>query len=132
MRDDERQRILVRRLDVDEVDVEPVDLRDELRQRVQPRLEPPKVVLAAPVAHELLNGRELHALCLVCDGLPFGPARRLNAPAKVDEGSSGTSRRKGRIAVSSATAVAAPAMLLVVSAPIVRTLLRSTDGCFQH
>src|SRR3989475_8710551 len=46
--------------------------------------------------------------------------------------SSGTSTRKGRIAVSSATAVAAPAMLLVVSAPRVRTLLRSTDGCCQQ
>src|ERR1700674_5611848 len=83
--DDERQRVLMRRLDLDEVDVEAVDLRDELRQRVQPRLEPPEVVLGAPVGHELLHRRELHALCLVRDGLPFGPPRRRNAPAKVDE-----------------------------------------------
>src|SRR5207248_1206809 len=34
-RSTERQRVLVRRLDVDNVDVEAVDLRDELRQRVQ-------------------------------------------------------------------------------------------------
>ena len=62
VRDDERHCVLVRRLDVDEVDVETVDLGDELRQRVQPRLEPPEVVLGAPVAHELLHRRELHAL----------------------------------------------------------------------
>ena len=62
VRDDERQRVLVWRLDVDEVDVEAIDLRDELRQRVQPRLEPPEVVLGGPVAHELLHRRELHAL----------------------------------------------------------------------
>ena len=35
MIDDERQRVLVLRANVDEVDVEPVDLGDELRQRVQ-------------------------------------------------------------------------------------------------
>jgi len=32
---------------VAEVDVEAVDLGDELGQRVQPRLEPPEVVLVA-------------------------------------------------------------------------------------
>jgi hypothetical protein len=60
--DHERQRVLVRRLDVDEVDVEAVDLRDELRQGVQPRLDSPEVVLGAPVANELLPRRELNAL----------------------------------------------------------------------
>ena len=39
---DQRQRVLVRRLDVDEVDVHAVDLGDELRQRVQLRLDPPE------------------------------------------------------------------------------------------
>jgi hypothetical protein len=34
VRDDQRQSILVRRTDMDEVDVEAVDLRDELGQRV--------------------------------------------------------------------------------------------------
>src|SRR6266540_2654288 len=57
-----RQRVLVRRPDVDEMDVEAVDLRGELRQRVQPRLEPPEVVLGARVAHQLLHRRELYAL----------------------------------------------------------------------
>ena len=50
------------RLDVDEVNIEIVDLSQELRQRVQPRLDPPKVVLGAPVAHERLHRRQLDAL----------------------------------------------------------------------
>jgi len=33
VRDDQRQRVVVFRADVDEVDVEPVDFRHELRQR---------------------------------------------------------------------------------------------------
>ena len=37
---DQRQRVLVLRLDVDEVDLDPVDLGRELRKRVEPRLEP--------------------------------------------------------------------------------------------
>ena len=36
VRDDQRQRVRVLRADVDEVDVEPVDLGDELRQGVEP------------------------------------------------------------------------------------------------
>jgi hypothetical protein len=47
VRDDQRQRVLVRRLDVDVVGVEAVDLRQELRQGVQPRREPPEVVVLA-------------------------------------------------------------------------------------
>jgi pimeloyl-ACP methyl ester carboxylesterase len=45
----------VRRLDVDEVDVDAVDLGDELRQRVQPRVDAPEVVIRRPVARKLLN-----------------------------------------------------------------------------
>ena len=51
--DDERQRVLVLRTDVDEVDVEAVDLGHELRERVQPRLARAPVVLGLPVAGEL-------------------------------------------------------------------------------
>ena len=48
--DQERQCVVVRRPDVDEVDVEPVDLGDELRQGVQPPLAAAPVVVGAPVA----------------------------------------------------------------------------------
>ena len=38
VRDDERQRIFMFRTNVNEMDVEPIDLGDELRQSVKPRL----------------------------------------------------------------------------------------------
>ena len=62
VRDDQRQRVRVRRLDLDEVDVDPVDLGDELRHRVQSLLDPSEVVVAGPVARQLLDGRQRHAL----------------------------------------------------------------------
>src|SRR5918993_4346287 len=80
--DDERQRVFVFRTNVDEVDVEPVDLGDELRQGVQLRLALAPIVLRRPIVGELLHRRELHALGLIGDGLLFGPARGLYAPAK--------------------------------------------------
>ena len=49
---DQRQRLLVPRLHVDEVDVHAVDLSDELRQRVQPLRDAPEVVLVQPVTTE--------------------------------------------------------------------------------
>jgi hypothetical protein len=83
VRDDERQRVLVRGPDVDEVDVEAVDLGYELRQGVQPRLQPPEVVLGPPVASECLHRRKLDALRPVRDGLALGPPRGLYATAKI-------------------------------------------------
>ena len=106
VRDDERQRVLVLRADVDEVDVEPVDLGDELRQRVQLRLDLAPVVLGRPVARELLHRRELHAL----------RRRRRRSPARASASrrcagagrrarSPGRSRWKGRMASLAAAAV---------------------------
>src|SRR3712207_9480519 len=43
------------------------------------------VVLLGPVARERLHHREPRALRLIFDGLPFGPARRRDAPPKVVE-----------------------------------------------
>ena len=63
VRDDQRQRALVARLDVDEVDVEPVDLGLELREGVQLCLGLPPVVLGRPVACELLSV----ASCTPCE-----------------------------------------------------------------
>ena len=64
VRDDERQRIFMLRTNVNEVNVQPIDLGDELRQGVQPRLALAPVVFRRPIARELLNRRELHALRL--------------------------------------------------------------------
>ena len=85
MRHDQRQRILVRRLDVDEVDVHAVDLGRELRQRVQLRLEPAPVVVGRPVARERLERLELDALRAVRDELLGRPARRGDAAAEVGQ-----------------------------------------------
>ena len=83
MRHDQRQRVLMPRPDVDEVDLDPVDLGRELRQRVQSRLALAPVVLGRPVAGERLQRRQLHALRSVCDELLGGPARRRDTPAQV-------------------------------------------------
>ena len=82
---DQRQRVLVRRPDVDEVDVHAVDLADELRQRVQARLDPPEVVLVQPVPRERLQRRQLDALRPVGDQLLARPARRADARAQIVE-----------------------------------------------
>ena len=83
MGDDDWQGIRMTRAEVDEVNIEPVDRRDELRQGIELRLHLPPVVVRAPVANEFLELRELHALRPICDGLLFGPPRRQHALAKV-------------------------------------------------
>jgi len=80
---DQRQRVLVLRLDVDEVDLDAVDLGRELRERVELRLRLAPVVLVGPVACELLHRRQLDALRPVFDELLAGPARRGDAPMQV-------------------------------------------------
>jgi len=85
VRDDQRQRVLVPGPDVDEVDVHPVDLGRELRQRVQFRLAPAPVVVGRPVAGQLLQHRLLHALRSIIDQLPGGPGRRSDAAAEVGD-----------------------------------------------
>ena len=83
VRDDDGQRALVLRTHVDEVDVEPVDLGGELGQGVELRLALAPVVVRRPVAREVLERRERHALRRVRDGLLLRPPRGLNAPAEI-------------------------------------------------
>ena len=85
VRHDQRQRVLVSRLHVDEVDVQPVDLGLELRQRIQSRLAPAPVVLGCPVAGELLGRRQLHTLRPIGDEFPGGPARRRDTTAELGQ-----------------------------------------------
>ena len=84
-RDDERQRILMLRTNVNEMNVEPIDLGDELRQRVEPRLHFAPIVFCRPIVRELLNGRELYALRCVRDGFLLRPDRRIDASAQIDK-----------------------------------------------
>ena len=100
VRDDDRQRALVLRTHVDEVDVEPVDLGDELRQGVELRLALAPVVVRRPVAREVLE-RSRAARPATCPRRSPSPAtawpsmrRRMSSSS-----ASGTLTRKGRIAV---------------------------------
>jgi hypothetical protein len=68
---------------VDEVDVHAVDLGRELRQRVEPRLDPPEVVLGRPVPCERLQRRKLDPLRPIADELFARPPRGLDASAEV-------------------------------------------------
>ena len=83
--DDERQRVLVLRANVDEVDVQPVDLGDEVGHRVELGLALAPVVLGLPVARDRLDRRQLHALRRILDALLLGPARGRDAGAQVLE-----------------------------------------------
>ena len=82
---DQRQRVLVLRLDVDEVDLDPVDLGRELGKSVELRLGLAPVVVGLPVAGELLQGFQLHALGAIVDELLRRPARRGDAAPQVGE-----------------------------------------------
>ena len=82
VRHDQRQRVLVRRLHVDEVDVQPVDLGLELRQRVQSRFAPAPVVFGRPVAGEFLRRGQLHTLGPIGDEFLGRPTSRIDAAAQ--------------------------------------------------
>ena len=85
MGDDERQRVFMFRTNVNEMNVDPVDLGDEVRQGFQLRLALAPIVLCRPIPREFLNRRQLHALGLIGDSLLGGPTCRLHAPAEVNE-----------------------------------------------
>ncbi len=70
---------------MNEVNIQPVDLGDELRHGVEPRFHFPPVVFGLPVAHEFLDGRQGYALGVIVDGLLLGPAGRGQAPAEIDQ-----------------------------------------------
>src|SRR5215475_5072819 len=65
------------------MDLDPVDLGRELRQRVQSRGAPAPVVVGRPVAGELPQRRQLHTLGPILDQLPGGPAGRGDTLLKV-------------------------------------------------
>ena len=85
MRDDQRQRILMLRTNVNEMNVQPIDLGDELRQGVELGLALAPVVFRRPIAREFLHRRELHALRLICDRFPLRPSGARNASTEIDE-----------------------------------------------
>src|SRR5512133_288539 len=78
---DERQRVLVLGANVDEVDVYPVDLGDEVRESGEALLELAPVVIRGPIGGQRLNRLQLHALRGI--RLPVGPARRRDASTEI-------------------------------------------------
>src|SRR5437868_4300743 len=85
VRNDERQRICMFRTNVNEMDVQPIDFSDELRQGVQSCLTLSPIVVCAPIARERLSRRELYALSCICDRLAFRPLCIVNASAQFGE-----------------------------------------------
>ena len=85
MRDDHRQRIGLLRADVNEVNVEPIDVGDELRVRIQLRLCLSASVLLPPVACELLHRRELDPLRRIHYCLAVGPLGRDDPATQIHE-----------------------------------------------
>ena len=74
--DDDRQGILMHRASMNKVDVQAVDLGDESREGVEFCFALAPVVLRRPVALELPDSRERHALRMIGDRLLLGKPRR--------------------------------------------------------
>ena len=83
MRDDQRQRVLVLGPDVNEMDVEPANLGNEVRQAIQLRLALAPVVVRPPILRLLPDHLQRNALRMVSHRLALGPPGRSNAPAPV-------------------------------------------------
>src|SRR5688572_4171483 len=80
---DDRQGIFMLRADMDEVDVEPVDLGDEIGQRVQSGLARAPVIGACPIMGEGLASSELDALRPIVDRLAFRPSGGVDTALEV-------------------------------------------------
>ena len=80
--DDERHGIFMSRPDVNEVDIQPVDLGDELGMRVQFGFDLAPVVIGRPIARDRLNEGELHAVRRIGDWFLLRESRRRDAPAQ--------------------------------------------------
>src|SRR5580704_17897478 len=91
MRDDQRKRIRILRTCMNEMNIEPVDVRRKLRQDVQPRFDLAPVVIRLPIAREFTHRRELHSLSGIRYRFPLGPPRRADPPAEVNN------RRFGKV-----------------------------------
>ena len=67
------------------MNVEPINVGDEIGQRIEPRFHFAPVVLGRPIARQLLSGCEPHALRVVSYLFLVRPLGRVDAPAQVDE-----------------------------------------------
>src|SRR5688572_10989675 len=73
VRHNQRHRIVMRRADVGELNVETLNLGDKLWQGIQFRFRLPPVVIRTPVLYKRLQFGELDALTLVWNGFLIWP-----------------------------------------------------------
>src|SRR6516164_5738292 len=85
MGDDERQRRRIFRAYMDEVDVEPVDLADELVKAIEPSLARAPIICIGPVLADVLNPFQRRALAPVTDRLRIRPAGALQSRSEIGE-----------------------------------------------
>ena len=85
VRQDQRQRVVVGRTHMHEVDVEPVDLGHVLVEAVQLRFARPPVVAVGPVRRDLADVPERDALRPVVDDLGVSPSSVAKTGAEVLE-----------------------------------------------
>src|SRR5580700_10093224 len=76
VRENDRQRVLLRGAHVDKMNAQPVDLSPVLREGIYASLKAAPVIVIAPVGHERLRLLERNALRPVADGFPLRPPRR--------------------------------------------------------
>jgi hypothetical protein len=114
---------------VDELNVEPVDRRYELRQRIQFRLRLLPVVVRTPILYERLELRQLHSLGKIIDGFSFGPARRRDAPTEIEELLLGMPMWKGRTKLGSDAASGGTRLNAPMAAELARKPRRVDSAC---
>src|SRR5262249_16834052 len=71
------------RANVNEMNVQPVDFGDELRQSVEGALALAPVVIRSPVVRECLSDGELDALCCVRDRFAVWPSSSFDAASQL-------------------------------------------------
>src|SRR5258706_13585616 len=75
VRENDRQRVLMRRAHVNEMNTKPIDLGPVLREGVDASLTAAPVILVAPVRNERLGLLKGDALRPVADGFALRPSR---------------------------------------------------------
>ena len=78
-------RLRMRGAHVQEMNVEPVDLRSELRKAVEQRFATAPIIVLSPVLADLFDPRQRHALAPVVDELCLRPAGPLQSRLKIRE-----------------------------------------------
>src|SRR5215831_10025401 len=132
MGNDHRQRVLMFRTNMNEMNVEPVDFGHKLRQRVQRRLALSPVIIFRPIAREVLHHRERHALRIVGNVSRSGHLVASMRWRNSESSASGTLILNGRTAPPEGAASAGVEISLVAAraAEDARTARRLGDDCF--